>query len=412
MTNLEVRKIHLKEVEAYQRIGGYSYGVWSDEIEEWTPEPDRLNRMLAVFADGKMTAHLVNNEFEQVVRGVWQPASGIGGVATLPEYRRQGHVRKLFDATFALMREMGQTVSALYPFNQSFYAKFGYVRTNAILSLQLECSALNHLLPLVNQAGEEWHYERIPAVQSGKLLQDFAYQLAQMPGRSEYHGFMRDPARKAEDWKDEQIVFVREIGTTASPPIVAAARYKLKGYGDGTTIIQEAHWNDASARDRLLAFVALHSAGMPNVQTHVSPSVNFHSWLSDSSKSYEVKMSHIPLMVRVMDVVQVLSGVQVTSVGSGQQFKFSVEDGSCPWVGGTFALTELGGVLAAQRIEGKATHGIIPTMTIEGITALVYGTLPVREIVYRGWIREANEEQTILLEGWFPAQPLFNLLDF
>lgn len=408
MPKLEARKIKADEVEASRRIGGYAYANWSDELDEWTPEEDQLNGMLATFADEIMSARLTNHSFEQVVRGQWQPASGIAGVATLPEFRRQGHVRKLFEATFAHMRENGQTVSALYPFNQSFYAKFGYVRTNPFPRVKLECAALNHLLGLVNQAGDDWRYERMPAVQSGSLLQDFSYQIAQTAGRVDYNGWMRDPTRTADDWANEQIVFVKERRDSQQEEVVAAARYVLKGYGDGMIQIRECHWTDAHARDRLFAFLALHSAGLPTLELSISPAVNFHSWLSDSSKSYEVKMSHIPLMVRVMDVAKVLSGIRVSSSQADERLVVEVKDEFCPWVGGTFALTEAKGLLVAERVQESAELA----MTVEGITALVYGTLPIREIAYREGMIGASERSMALLEHWFPEQPLFNLLGF
>lgn len=408
MPNVEARPIKADEVETSRRIGGYAYANWSDELDDWTPDEDELNGMLATFVDGTMSARLTNNSFEQVVRGQWQSASGIGAVATLPEFRRQGHVRKLFEATFAQMNEKGQAVSALYPFNQSFYAKFGYIRTNPIPRVKLECAALSHLLPLVNQAGNGWHYERMPAVQSGNALQDFSYQIVQTSGRTDYNGWMRNPVHTAKDWANEQIVFVKEEKNDGGEEIVAAARYVLQGYGDGAIQIRECHWTDAHARDRLLAFFALHSAGMPTVELSISPGVNFHSWLSDSAKSYDVKMSHIPLMVRVMDVERVLSGIRVREFSSAQRIVVNVADPLCPWVGGTFALKEAEGILNAKRTDEKSNI----EMSIEGLTALAYGTLSVSEISYRGWLTNASDDDLHILESWFPEQSIFNLLGF
>lgn len=56
------------------------------------------------------------------------PALCIGGVATRPEYRRMGCVRRLLDHVFALAPERGWAVSLLHPFSFSYYRKFGYER--------------------------------------------------------------------------------------------------------------------------------------------------------------------------------------------------------------------------------------------------------------------------------------------
>lgn len=52
--------------------------------------------------------------------------SGIGGVASLPEFRRGGVIRECFRAAFKGMRENGVIFSSLYPFSTAFYRRFGY----------------------------------------------------------------------------------------------------------------------------------------------------------------------------------------------------------------------------------------------------------------------------------------------
>lgn len=405
---IEARKVQPDEVETYQRIGGYAYANWSDETEEWVPEPHVLDNLFGVFADGKMVARLVNHQYEQVIRGVWRPASAIGGVATLPENRRQGYVRHLMQATFAEMRAKNQAVSTLYPFSQSFYAKFGYVRTNPIPHVHLECSALSHLVSLNDTAGNGWRYERVPAVEAVEILKDFVFQAAQLSGRDDYNGYMRDPLFDADDCRNQHVVFVKEQSGSGTEQIVAAARYELKGYGNGTNNIHDYHWIDVSARDRLLAFFALHGAGIPHIRLSVPPQINFHSWLSDSANSYEVHLSHIPLMVRVMDVAGVLNGIKVRPHKPQRCLRFKIKDELCPWVGGRFEMTTADGLLSVQRTDEEATIGV----TSEGVTALAYGIMPIAEIEHRGWICGLDEETRDQLDTWFPEQRIFNLLGF
>lgn len=52
--------------------------------------------------------------------------SGIGGVCTLPEYRRQGVIRKCFETIFPYMKDQKQLFSVLYPFYIDYYRQFGY----------------------------------------------------------------------------------------------------------------------------------------------------------------------------------------------------------------------------------------------------------------------------------------------
>ena len=49
-----------------------------------------------------------------------------GGVATPPEYRRNGYVKKIFDKAYEMAIEKGAVVALLHPFSFSYYYKFGY----------------------------------------------------------------------------------------------------------------------------------------------------------------------------------------------------------------------------------------------------------------------------------------------
>lgn len=52
--------------------------------------------------------------------------NGIGGVSTLPQYRRNGAIRSCFEKSLPSMYEEGYAFSYLYPFSSAFYRKFGY----------------------------------------------------------------------------------------------------------------------------------------------------------------------------------------------------------------------------------------------------------------------------------------------
>lgn len=356
-----------------------------------------------------MTARLANLSYEQIVRGAWRSASGIGGVATLPEYRRQGHIRQLLDTTFADMRQKGQAVSVLYPFKHAFYEKFGYVRTNPFPRLRIETSALTHYLPLTEEAGETRRYERIRAIDATEPYKEFLHQAAQRPNRChDYSGYMRDPNFDADDCANDHMVFVKERSNDGREQIVGAALYKLERYAtpDSAICVGDWHWTDLATRDRLLAYFALHGAGLKHLQIHLPPDVNFHSWLADSTRPYDIKLDHLPIMVRVMDVVRVLNGVRVGAVG--QRVAFAVQDAICPWVGGTFEMVNVDGLLSVGRVDGDASI----RMTIEGVTALAYGALAVEEIVHRGWMTGIDKAEVDLLENWFPQMSVFNLVYF
>ncbi|MEG1775410.1 MAG: GNAT family N-acetyltransferase [Clostridia bacterium] len=64
---------------------------------------------------------------------------GIGGVSTLPQYRRRGGIRACFESALPAMYAEGTVFSYLYPFSTAYYRKFGY---------ELGCDAIRYKLLL------------------------------------------------------------------------------------------------------------------------------------------------------------------------------------------------------------------------------------------------------------------------
>lgn len=77
--------------------------------------------------------------------GTYLPTVGIGGVATLPEYRRSGCVREIFNEIFRIAPERGWAVSYLYPFSYSYYRKFGYERVIQRKTIKFPASVLGSI---------------------------------------------------------------------------------------------------------------------------------------------------------------------------------------------------------------------------------------------------------------------------
>lgn len=67
-----------------------------------------------------ITTYTVRFAGSQVLMG------GVGGVATLPPYRRMGGVRACMKAAFRDMYDGGYLFSALYPFSTAYYRQYGF----------------------------------------------------------------------------------------------------------------------------------------------------------------------------------------------------------------------------------------------------------------------------------------------
>lgn len=76
--------------------------------------------------DRTMIGAVTGIPYEVSFDGQRAPMVGIGGVATLPPYRREGAIRGCFEQLLPEIYAQGAVFSYLYPFSTAYYRKFGY----------------------------------------------------------------------------------------------------------------------------------------------------------------------------------------------------------------------------------------------------------------------------------------------
>ena len=119
----------------------------------------------------EMTSTVYVTDYQVQFDGGRFKMGGIGGVASLPQYRRAGGIRACFQSALPAMYREGYVFSYLYPFSTAYYRKFGYEscvqRYLTVLDLrQLRQAAFSGsfqlarggdaLLPAVRQLDEAW----------------------------------------------------------------------------------------------------------------------------------------------------------------------------------------------------------------------------------------------------------------
>lgn len=99
--------------------------------------------VLAAFEDDNKTlvSQMEINDFSNFYGSGTLRCAGVGGVATLPQYRHKGTVRALFGRLF----ESDYDISILHPFSTSYYRKFGYETSADFLSLETPASNLSRI---------------------------------------------------------------------------------------------------------------------------------------------------------------------------------------------------------------------------------------------------------------------------
>lgn len=393
----EIRKITEAEIDDYIALTMYAFNWHSDapvsEIRRRRMLPDHS---FAALVDGQLAAGMINHRLVQNVRGVRKPMSGIGNVATYPEYRRQGLIRALFEAVFADMREQGQAVSGLYPFSEPFYRKFGYVAGHNKVTVRVPTTTLAGYLPLAtSELGDGWRFERLNAAQAQAQLMPLYALLAE-----QHHGYVYNPAMVAADWvkrhEDRRAVLLWR-GDELTGGAIYQGRSSATG---GEMAVFTLGWRTLAARDRMLGFLALHGSAAEYLWLELAPDTNWQRLFIAPSVPYEMKPMYPSLMTRVVDVVGALNDLPAPVPG---ELRFSYRDPWCPWQDGTYVIRARGGRLLVERTDSDASL----QLGVKTLSALVFGTLPVAELLHRGWLPPLDEDTAALLGAWFPAQFMY-----
>lgn len=132
-----IRKLENTDIEQHNMVSSQSF-VWRVNPETDNKLPSAL--VLGAFAEDNKTlmADIEADDFSNFYQGGTLGCAAVGGVASKPEFRRMGAVRRVFDYLFEISPQYGWDISILYPFSTSYYRKFGYETAGHVLSAQLD----------------------------------------------------------------------------------------------------------------------------------------------------------------------------------------------------------------------------------------------------------------------------------
>jgi predicted acetyltransferase len=412
---MKIRKINNSERLEILKGDLYAYSRWTNQdlprshLTAINPE-----EVLAAEIDGKIVAALQCFSFQQSVRGSLKTMGGIGGVWTYPEYRNRGCVKALMKSAFLEMRMQGICVSMLTPFKESFYEALGYAIANATNEINIPISSLVSYLKLPNVANLTC--DRLAATEAKDILANFLYEnLRSQTLQPHSHGLAITDFTYDQWWHLHRQKLCVVIKRDRQP--VAIAIYTIDSSGnlpmrDRQIEISSIFWIDLESRDRLLQFFASHRDQIHSLKMPVPLGVNVHTWLSDTGR-LDSSMTE-PWMVRAIDIVGALHGLPIVC----ESFTFVLSDPYCNWNDGVFGIRgDLHGdrgQLTVKRYGNSdiANLAIDFCTTIAGMSALIYGTQTISELLQKQWITEINSETCERLEKCFTPCLIYNPFKF
>jgi predicted acetyltransferase len=369
MSKTIVRLLQDEEITSvvYDLVSSYAF-------EPSPPLPVRAERaailrdrqeetFVALFDDGVPLSCAAAAPMTQQVRGTIYSMGGVWGVATDPTARRRGYSRQVIGQLLATLHESGIPLSCLHPFRERFYERLGYVTFPLPMRASFLCSAL---LPLLDTQMPG----TVERMLVGEGISTFRRYLQRL--QRKVHGMAlfgqdgRDRMEENRYW----MALARVDGQ-----VVGVILYKLEGEHAAGFTLRAYHFSYLSSAGRtlLLDWIARHDGQASHTVIHLPRHERPEIWHSGLRVKLESEV-RAP-MGRIVDV----TGIDGMHCGPGS-FTARTSDELCPWNEGTWRFETVDGVLQIRPARVADCN-----LSIQGLSALIYGTHDPADLVARGW---------------------------
>lgn len=354
------------------------------------PEVPR-NTTLGFFdQEEKLTACLELPTYQARYQGKVIPITGVGGVASLPEHRKGGAVRRLFTYTLPWMRDQGAVFSCLYPFSHSFYRKFGYELCQLPTAWQVPAESLRHL-PCSCQVDMLQ-----PGCDLSPLKQVYDAYLGQCQlaiQREDRH--WRELLGKAS-YKDRRYSYLfSQEGKALSYVVIQAEN---DGPYSKAGVVRELAWSCPQGLREALGFLNRLAAQYGRFRITLPQGTLLPALVDEC---YDCKPScHDQPMARVL---QATEAFRLRPLAQGVRCRVAVEDPFLPENTGVFALTGAGDHTQVEQLPLSEEWDL--SVDPGTLTQLLLGTLTLEEALCKPQVALRGNAQA--LEQAFPKATVF-----
>lgn len=334
--------------------------------------------------------------FDVDVRGTSLSAPGLSAVATPPEYRRDGNVRRLLEASLEEYRDRGDAFSLLWPFEAPFYAQYGWATTNRMANYDVDPAALEFATEATGKADAEYTYRQVDADEWAVLDEIDAACWTQTLAVDRGEAFWRH--RMFQSWDTDPYVYLVERDDDP----VAYVLYYVRDGDDGKRLGVAYHAAvDHEAELALLSFCHVHDSQVETVRLKAPLDWDLAFRLEDpGAVETEVRAGG---MARVVDARDALEAVPVRPVTA--DLVLDVVDPLVDWhddpirvnaSDGTVTCSTVSAPAEGGRVDsvggadaGRAAAAVDVTLGVGDLTQVLLGTRTASELARTGEIEGA-----------------------
>ncbi len=393
MSTLEIRQMSFEEAtQVFNFLANYAFTP-TPPLPDHETTCDQLKRHVGatfygVFEDGQaQSIASIPTPMKQNLRGQIFDMGGIADVATHPASRRKGYVRKLMRFLYQVFYDQGYAVSCLYPFRESFYQRLGYVTFPQAIRTIFDTQKIQSIL----KAPHQGEVEMIAFSKGFPIYRQFLEKIHPLQhGMALFTIPQKETAHERKTW-----LAIARQGTD----VVGIMQYALKDKMMNQTLrAYDFLFLKPEGKFLLLDWVARHIDQATKAELWLPPGQFGETLYTDIRPTYAPVF--VAPMARVINI-QKLNGLPV---GAGE-INIKLKDGGCPWQEGIWRLKSIEGRLVVSPAEEAKC-----TLTIQGLSALVYGIYDPEEFNIRGWGDPESDEQTILRALFPPETPFLHAM--
>jgi predicted acetyltransferase len=343
----------------------------------------KMHTVIGVWEDQSLAAKLHIIPHHIYMNGQEWKMGGLAGVATYPEYRRNGYVKKLIIHALERMREEEQIVSLLHPFDIGFYRKYGwetftenkkiFIEKRNLKFLEEQTGTIKRITKENHHCGVESIYKQFSKKYLGMLIRDTAWW-------------------KDNVYGDGQIAVYYNNRNEALGYLLYEVKEQKMDVHEFIALNQE-------ARVGLWNFICQHDSMVEGVSILTSN----HELLPFILDQPKVKMEVTPyFMARIVDVEQCLKKFSFNDLNALRVF-LHVEDHYAPWNNGSYLVGNGEVEVFKEKPGSSCAHppqrGV--RLDINSLTALLFGYKRPAELFELGYLK-GQESEIAVLEDLLP----------
>lgn len=310
--------------------------------------------------------------FQYQYDGHWLKGTGIGNVCTYPHHRRKGAVKNIFEHILPDMYKNQVSLSYLYPFSESFYNRFGYMRLDNSTCWNLGLNTIpdyryHGTFHLYTNSHDRTDYELV--------YNEYASRFNMMVQREEYDWGNLD---QAKGYLNNNYAYLYKD----SDGIPRGYLIFKKDIRNNTTILncRELIFNNFQTLRAIMSFVKTYASDYRSFRFHVPSSYHLEYFCNDFMIGGSTTHNASNGMVRVINVHNIL---QLSTYKGSGNITLKISDPYIPDNNQIFSVTYGEGQdTIVDTFHYNSDHAVDVEMPIDIFSSAIVGNYDINDFDY------------------------------